>query len=90
LSLATQTPFIDQVEKLLGSAHHAGTFSKIKQHAPVAQLYEGVDVVAKDPAVDTLISVGGGSLTHHAKAMSCSMHQKTGGCHILDLDTYKT
>ncbi|KAK4691374.1 hypothetical protein P7C71_g5614, partial [Lecanoromycetidae sp. Uapishka_2] len=77
-SLATKTPLIQQVEKLLGSKHHAGTFSNIKQHAPVEQLDEATDAVAKDPSIDTLISVGGGSPIDSAKAISYRNHEKSG------------
>lgn len=77
-SLATKTTLVGQVEKLLGPQHHAGTFSNIKQHAPVAQLDEATDAVAKDPAIDTLVSVGGGSPIDSAKAISYRTHEKTG------------
>ena len=77
-SLATKTPLIQQVEKILGSAHYAGTFSNIKQHAPVAQLDEATDAVSKDSTIDTLISVGGGSPIDSAKAISYRTHEKTG------------
>jgi alcohol dehydrogenase class IV len=76
-SLATKTPLIKQVEGLLG-AKHAGTFSNIKQHAPVAQLDEATDLVAKDSSIDTLISVGGGSPIDSAKAISFRQNEKTG------------
>ncbi len=90
LSPARKTPLIEHVEKLLGSAHHAGTFSKTKQHAPVAQLDESVDAVAEDPAIDTLVSMGGGSLTDSAKAVSYRKHRKTKDFPIPHSDTYKT
>ena len=77
-SLATKTPLIKQVEELLGSSHHAGTFSNIKQHAPVAQLDEVTDAVEKDSTIDTLISIGGGSPIDSAKAVSYRVHEKTG------------
>lgn len=77
-SLATKTPLIQQIERLLGSAHHAGTFSNIKQHAPVAQLDAAANTVAKDPSIDTLTSVGGGSPIDSAKAISYRMHEKSG------------
>ena len=77
-SLATKTPLVSQVEKILGSQHHAGTFSNITQHAPVAQLDEATDAVAKDSAVDTLISIGGGSPIDSAKAISYRAHEKGG------------
>jgi alcohol dehydrogenase class IV len=76
-SLATKTPLIKQVEELLG-AKHAGTFSNIKQHAPVAQLDEATDLVAKDSTIDTLISIGGGSPIDSAKAISFRQNEKTG------------
>ena len=77
-SLATKTPLVQQVEKLLGSAHHAGTFSNIKQHAPIAQLDDAADAVAQEPLVDTLISIGGGSPIDSAKAISYRTHERTG------------
>jgi len=77
-SLATKTPLIRQVEELLGKEHHAGTFSNIKQHAPVAQLDEATELVGKDSHVDTVISIGGGSPIDSAKAISYRLHEKTG------------
>lgn len=76
-SLANKTPLVKQVEELLGSKHHAGTFSNIKQHAPVAQLDEATDLVAKDPNIDTIISLGGGSPIDSSKAISHRLHEKT-------------
>ncbi|KAF2836105.1 Dehydroquinate synthase-like protein [Patellaria atrata CBS 101060] len=78
-SLAIKTPLIQQVEQLLTSAHHAGTFSNIKQHAPVAQLDEATQAVQQDASIDTIISIGGGSPIDSAKAIShrlSSKHQK--------------
>ncbi|KAL8986747.1 MAG: hypothetical protein Q9177_003987 [Variospora cf. flavescens] len=75
-SLATKTSLISQIESLLGSDHHAGTFASIKQHAPVAQLDEATDAVLKDPAIDTLISVGGGSPIDSAKVISHRHNEK--------------
>lgn len=72
-----KTPLVGKVEKLLGK-HHAGTFSNIKQHAPVAQLDEATDKVAQDSNIDTLISLGGGSPIDSAKAISARQHDKTG------------
>lgn len=76
-SLATKTPLVQQVEQLLGSKH-AGTFSKIGQHAPVAQLDEATEIVKKDESVDTVISIGGGSPIDSAKAISYRLHDKSG------------
>lgn len=77
-SLATKTPLIKQIEELLTSKHHAGTFSNIKQHAPVAQLDEATDKVQSDSTIDTIISVGGGSPIDSAKAISYRVNEKSG------------
>ena len=76
-SLASKTTLIRQVEELLTSKHHAGTFSNIKQHAPVAQLDEASDAVGKDSSIDTIISIGGGSPIDSAKAISYRVHEKS-------------
>ena len=76
-SLASKTPLVQQVEKLLGSNHHAGTFSNIKQHAPVAQLDEATNAVQKESSIDTVISIGGGSPIDSAKAISHRTHAKS-------------
>lgn len=76
-SLATKTPLIKQVEQLLG-AKHAGTFSKIGEHAPVAQLDEATKIVENDSSVDTVISIGGGSPIDSSKAISYRLHDKSG------------
>ncbi|KAF1843476.1 Dehydroquinate synthase-like protein [Cucurbitaria berberidis CBS 394.84] len=76
-SLATKTPLVKQVEQLLGTKH-AGTFSKIGEHAPVAQLDEATKIVESDSAVDTVISIGGGSPIDSAKAISYRLHDKSG------------
>lgn len=77
-SLATKTPLIKQIEDLLTPAHHAGTFSNIKQHAPVAQLDEATSKVQADSTIDTIISVGGGSPIDSAKAISYRVNEKSG------------
>lgn len=77
-SLATKTPLIKQLEDLLSSKHHAGTFSNIKEHAPIAQLDEATSKVQSDSSIDTLISVGGGSPIDSAKAISYRVNEKTG------------
>ena len=76
-SLATKTLLISQVEKLLTEKHHAGTFTKIKQHAPIAQLDQATEIVQKDSKIDTIISIGGGSPIDSAKAISHRLHEKT-------------
>lgn len=77
-SLATKTSLVRQVEELLGPDRHAGTFSSIKQHAPVAQIDEAAAIVAPDPSIDTIISIGGGSPIDSAKAISSRCHDKSG------------
>ena len=77
-SLATKTPLVKKVEQLLTSRHHAGTYSSISQHAPIAQIDEAVDAVTKDSKIDTLISIGGGSPIDAAKAISHRTNEKTG------------
>ncbi|KAL8686566.1 MAG: hypothetical protein Q9218_007016 [Villophora microphyllina] len=77
-SLASKTPLIKQVESLLGAKHHAGTFSNIGQHAPVAQIDEVTDAVQKEEDIDTLISVGGGSPIDSAKVVSYRQHEGSG------------
>ncbi|KAL8845233.1 MAG: hypothetical protein Q9176_000401 [Flavoplaca citrina] len=77
-SLATKTSLIGQVESLLGSKHHAGTFASIGQHAPITQLDEAVESVLKDASIDTLISIGGGSPIDSAKVISHRSHEKQG------------
>ncbi|KAL8746176.1 MAG: hypothetical protein Q9184_007780 [Pyrenodesmia sp. 2 TL-2023] len=75
-SLATKTTLIAQIESLLGPTHHAATFANIKQHAPVDQLDQATNAITKDPSIDTLISVGGGSPIDSAKAISYRYHEK--------------
>lgn len=74
-SLATKTPLIKQLEELLTAQHHAGTFSNIKEHAPVAQLDEATAQVKQDSSIDTIISVGGGSPIDSAKAIIYRVHE---------------
>lgn len=69
---------IKQVEELLTTSHHAGTFSKIGEHAPIAQLDEATKKVQEDSDIDTIISVGGGSPIDSAKAISYRVNEKTG------------
>ena len=76
-SLANKTPLIKQIEDLLASKH-AGTFSSIKEHAPVDQLDEATSRVQADNSIDTIISVGGGSPIDSAKAISSRVNEKSG------------
>jgi alcohol dehydrogenase class IV len=77
-SLANKTPLIKDLELLLTSKHHAGTFSDIKEHAPIAQLDQATGKVRADSTIDTIISVGGGSPIDSAKAISYRLHEQTG------------
>lgn len=77
-SLANKTPLIKELEGLLTSKHHAGTFANIKEHAPVKQLDEATDKVRTDNTIDTIISVGGGSPIDSAKAISYRLHEQGG------------
>lgn len=77
-SLATKTGLIKQIEQQLGD-RHAATYSKIGQHAPVAQLDEATELVMKDETIDTIISVGGGSPIDSAKAISYRLNEKSAG-----------
>ncbi|KAK4992756.1 hypothetical protein LTR50_000880 [Elasticomyces elasticus] len=76
-SLATKTSLISSLENQLG-ARHTGTFSNIKQHAPIAQLDEATELVLRDDNIDTIISVGGGSPIDSAKAISYRVNEKSG------------
>lgn len=78
-SLANKTNLIKQVEELLGSKHHAATYSKIGQHAPIKQLDEAADLVLQDESIDTIISVGGGSPIDSAKAISHRLNERKKG-----------
>ncbi|KPI42023.1 Alcohol dehydrogenase 4 [Cyphellophora attinorum] len=87
-SLATKTPLIKELESLLSSKHHAGTFSNIKEHAPIAQLDEATDKVHSDETIDTIIAVGGGSPIDSAKAISHRLHEKGGNfLTLIDIPT---
>lgn len=76
-SLATKTSLIKDVEKLLGPKH-AVTFSKIGEHAPVADLEQATKLVQSDPSIDTVISIGGGSPIDSAKVISYRNNEKNG------------
>lgn len=76
-SLANKTSLIRDVEKLL-SSKHAATFSKIGQHAPIADLDQATQLTQSDPSVDTIISIGGGSPIDSAKVISYRNKEKHG------------
>lgn len=76
-SIATKTPLVEQLKKLLGD-HFAGSFSNIRQHAPVADIDQATEMIVSDSSIDTILSVGGGSPIDSAKTISFRMHEKTG------------
>lgn len=76
-SLISKTGLISDLEKQLGP-HFVGTFGKIGQHAPVADLDRATEAVLKDSSIDTVISVGGGSPIDSAKAISYRSHERAG------------
>ncbi|KAL3426723.1 maleylacetate [Phlyctema vagabunda] len=74
-SLATKTPVIADIERTLGDAH-AGTFSGIGQHTPIADIRQASKLVQESRA-DVLISVGGGSPIDAAKTIAYQIHETT-------------
>lgn len=76
-SIATKTPLVQQLEALLGE-NHAGTFGNIKQHGQAVEVDQATEIVASDPSIDTILSLGGGSPIDSAKTISFRMHEKTG------------
>jgi alcohol dehydrogenase class IV len=77
-SSLSKTGLIKHIEEQLGK-HHAATYSRIGQHAPVKQLDEATEQVLKDSNIDTIISVGGGSPIDSAKAISYRLNEKQPG-----------
>lgn len=76
-SIATKTPLVKQLETLLGE-RHARTFAGIKQHGQVVGVDQATEIVASDPSIDTILSLGGGSPIDSAKTISFRTHEKTG------------
>ncbi|KAF2152019.1 Dehydroquinate synthase-like protein [Myriangium duriaei CBS 260.36] len=74
-SSLSKTPLISDVEKTLGD-HHAGTFARIGQHAPVADIDAATDKVLADEKIDTIISIGGGSPIDSAKLISYRWNER--------------
>ncbi|CAK7222025.1 hypothetical protein SBRCBS47491_004727 [Sporothrix bragantina] len=77
-TLADKTPLVKAVEALLGPARHAGTFSGIRQHAPVDTVEDAVAIAVADARTDVVISIGGGSPIDAAKTVSFRFHEKHG------------
>ena len=90
-SLAFKTPLVKTVETVLTEAHHAGTFTEIKEHAPIAQLEQALMVVRANPSIDTIISLGGGSPIDSAKWISWKFQQEASNrSHILSNEGFLT
>ncbi|CAK7227440.1 hypothetical protein SCUCBS95973_006544 [Sporothrix curviconia] len=77
-SLAAKTPLVKRVQDLLGTAHHGGTFSQIRQHAPVEQVARAIDDLCGRPDTEAVISIGGGSPIDAAKTLSKRFHAAHG------------
>lgn len=76
-SISAKTPLIQRLEELLGK-FHAGTYTGIKQHGQAEGVDEATELVAQTEAVDTILSVGGGSPIDSAKTVCFRIHERTG------------
>ena len=76
-SIATKTPLLKQLATFLGS-QYAGSCSSIKQHGHVNEINQALEEVSRDPSIDTILSVGGGSPIDSAKTISFRINEKTG------------
>ncbi|KLJ07692.1 hypothetical protein EMPG_16836 [Blastomyces silverae] len=74
-SLREKTPVISCIEAILGEAHHAGTYSGVREHAPIADIEAAVAAV-RESGADVLLSVGGGSPIDAAKAVAYHLHKE--------------
>ncbi|KGY14749.1 hypothetical protein PABG_12343 [Paracoccidioides brasiliensis Pb03] len=72
-SLREKTPVIKQIEEILGVEHHVGTYSGVRQHAPLADIESAISAV-RESGADVLVSVGGGSPIDAAKAIAYHLH----------------
>ncbi|ODH50146.1 hypothetical protein GX48_03702 [Paracoccidioides brasiliensis] len=72
-SLREKTPVIKQIEEILGIEHHVGTYSGVRQHAPLADIESAISAV-RESGADVLVSVGGGSPIDAAKAIAYHLH----------------
>ncbi|MGD8806238.1 MAG: iron-containing alcohol dehydrogenase [Chloroflexota bacterium] len=75
-SLATRTPLVDELERLLGR-RHAGTFSGIQQHVPESGIV-AAGRLAREVNADLLVSLGGGSPIDAAKSVARSIASESG------------
>ncbi|KAK2787145.1 hypothetical protein FQN51_003439 [Onygenales sp. PD_10] len=77
-SLREKTPVIKEIEDILKRKDaHAGTYSGVRQHAPIADIHAAIAQI-KHSGADVLVSVGGGSPIDAAKAVAYNLHQQTG------------
>ncbi|KAK7427457.1 hypothetical protein QQZ08_006063 [Neonectria magnoliae] len=77
ISISTKTPLIQRLEELLGDAY-AGTYAGIKQHGQEDGVNEATQLVTQIEAVDTILSVGGGSPIDSAKTVCFRIHEQCG------------
>lgn len=81
-SLQTKTNIVSKVEAVLKARNlHAGTFSGIGEHSPIANVHTALEQIKKSGS-DIIISIGGGSPIDAAKAM-IYFHQKEHGGEFL-------
>jgi alcohol dehydrogenase len=74
-SIATKTPLLDRLQKLLGSSF-AGAFSDVKQHNPARAIVAAVQH-AEEAGADLIVSLGGGSVIDNAKASILALARDT-------------
>ncbi|KAA8650838.1 hypothetical protein EYZ11_003824 [Aspergillus tanneri] len=71
----SKTPLLPNLEKLLDK-HHAGTISCIRQHTPVSDIdHTAEQILPQKGNIDTLISLGGGSVIDATKIISHRYHE---------------
>lgn len=66
-----------RVESLLGP-RHVGTFSDVVQHVPTEAVTSAIEA-AREYRPDVVVTLGGGSVTDTAKAVSIGLATKAGG-----------
>ncbi|PGH16816.1 hypothetical protein AJ79_01460 [Helicocarpus griseus UAMH5409] len=75
-SLREKTPVIERIEGILKEkGAWAGTFSGVREHAPIADIHSATSAIRASGA-DVLVSVGGGSPIDAAKAVAWHLHRE--------------
>lgn len=78
-----QTDVVSRVESVLAQHNaHAGTFSSISEHAPIAGILAGASLFLSSHA-DIIVSVGGGSPIDASKAILHTVRERTGAKDLL-------